>query len=124
MAGSPYVYGLSLDSAREKSWYLLQEDECLIENHPEIESAIPNKKKFTDDSHIRTTPVTLDAKLRKKYLNSSGQLQFNGRVLSPEIDTSSENSIAFVLSHYDETQEGESPDRFSKLILKIKKVCF
>ena len=82
-AGQPY--GLSLDpSKKDKVWYLLQEEECKIENHREIESAIPNKEKFTKDTHIRTVPLQLDAKIRKKYLSDEGDLQFNDRVLSPD----------------------------------------
>ena len=102
-AGKPYVYGLSLDPGKNKTWYLLQEDESVIENHAEIEAAIPNKKKFLEDNHIRTTPLLLDDKTRKKYLTTDNQLQFRRRVLMPETDTTAETSIAYVLSHLDNT---------------------
>ena len=102
-ASKPYVYGLSLDPGKNKTWYLLQEDESVIENHAEIEAAIPNKKKFLEDNHIRTTPLLLDDKTRKKYLTTDNQLQFRRRVLMPETDTTAETSIAYVLSHLDNT---------------------
>lgn len=97
-SGKPYVYGLSLDPGKVKQWFTLEEEECLIEKHAEIEAAIPNKDKFTKDRQFRTVTVSLkDQKICDKYLNDANQLFFNDRVLLPE-STTSEYSISQVLS--------------------------
>ena len=120
-SGKAFVYGLSLDNGKVKQWFLLEEDECAIENHPEIGAAIPNKDKFTKDKQFRTVTVPLaNPKIADKYLNDAGQLQFEDRVLLPE-STTGEYSISQVLSTSMINQfDGEYRVHTKNVILELK----